>query len=243
MSNGRHLTAWLLLGLLTVVGAGGAVLGVVQSPKTASLDAAVANTLAAPNYTEVLTEVTRRGTRPTTSSTRPPIVWAATSRAGASAPTLRLYHRPARIPERHRVLQCLDGPSVLLQAGQPGWRQAERPGPAVPHLCHPQEREGQSREHLHVSNQRTHPQGGTETGILAYTVSGQYISEFSLSLPQGSVKLDRLPGRYLPTGGPPVRRQADLGLAIPGEAVGGSSGSVRLARWSRPLDGSVDGQT
>jgi len=74
MSNGRNLTSWLLLGLLTVVGAGAAVLGVVQSPTTAPLiscaspqqpvqacTGAVPNTLAASNYSEVLSESTPGG--------------------------------------------------------------------------------------------------------------------------------------------------------------------------------------
>ena len=44
--------------MLTVLGIGGAVLGIVQSPKESGLRAAVTNTLAASNYTEDLSEVT-----------------------------------------------------------------------------------------------------------------------------------------------------------------------------------------
>jgi hypothetical protein len=70
----RNLTSWLLLGLLTVLAVGGAVLGVVQSPKSAPLisckspqqpiqrcTGAVPNTLGAANYSEVLTESTPQG--------------------------------------------------------------------------------------------------------------------------------------------------------------------------------------
>jgi len=59
MSDSKNITAWLLLGLLTVAGAGFAVLGVVQSP--VPLDQAVSNTLAADNYSEVFTESTFQG--------------------------------------------------------------------------------------------------------------------------------------------------------------------------------------
>src|ERR1700722_10016098 len=69
MSESRHLTAWLLLGLLTVVGAGAAVLGILQAPNDAALLPAVTNTigntktktLGAANYSEVFTEVASAG--------------------------------------------------------------------------------------------------------------------------------------------------------------------------------------
>jgi hypothetical protein len=74
MSTGRYLTSYLLLGLLTVLALGGAVLGVVQSPKSAPLisctspqqpiekcTGAVPNTLGAANYSEVLNETTPQG--------------------------------------------------------------------------------------------------------------------------------------------------------------------------------------
>jgi hypothetical protein len=59
--DSRNLLGWLLLGLLSAVAAGGAVLGVTQSPNNATLKVAVANTLAAPNYSEVFTEATPEG--------------------------------------------------------------------------------------------------------------------------------------------------------------------------------------
>ena len=61
MNDGRNLISWLLLGLLTVLALGGAVLGVVQAPKNVPLQQAVTNTLAAANYSEVLTENTPQG--------------------------------------------------------------------------------------------------------------------------------------------------------------------------------------
>jgi hypothetical protein len=61
MSDSKNIIAWLLLGLLTVAGAGFAVLGVVQSH--VPLDQAVNNTLAASNYTEVFSQTTPQGTQ------------------------------------------------------------------------------------------------------------------------------------------------------------------------------------
>ncbi len=75
MNDSRRMIPWLLLGLLTVVAAGAAVIGVVQSPNNAPLysctktaevrhcTGAVPNTLAAKNYTEVLSTTTPSGTQ------------------------------------------------------------------------------------------------------------------------------------------------------------------------------------
>jgi hypothetical protein len=54
MSDSQRLIPWLALTLLTVVGIAGAVLGLTGAPKQAGLDAAVHNTLSAPNYTSLL---------------------------------------------------------------------------------------------------------------------------------------------------------------------------------------------
>jgi hypothetical protein len=51
MNGPQRFVPWLLLLLLVVLAGGGATLGVLQSPTQADLHQAVANTLAAPNYT------------------------------------------------------------------------------------------------------------------------------------------------------------------------------------------------
>jgi hypothetical protein len=61
MSNPRQMIAWLLLVLVAVVAGGAAALGVQQSPSNVPLSQAVDNTLAAPNYSEVVTESTPQG--------------------------------------------------------------------------------------------------------------------------------------------------------------------------------------
>jgi hypothetical protein len=57
----RKFLAFILLGVLTLVGAGGAALGAVQSSSATAIGQAVKNTLKAPNYTEDLTEKTPQG--------------------------------------------------------------------------------------------------------------------------------------------------------------------------------------
>ncbi len=61
MGDFRYGFGWLLLGMLGAVTAGAAALGVAQSPTSAALPDAVANTIAAPNYREVATEQTPQG--------------------------------------------------------------------------------------------------------------------------------------------------------------------------------------
>ncbi|MHB8497338.1 MAG: hypothetical protein ACYDES_04955, partial [Acidimicrobiales bacterium] len=61
MREPRFLTGWLLLGLVVVFGVGGAVLGVSQAPSGVPLRQAVASTLKASGYTEVVTESTPQG--------------------------------------------------------------------------------------------------------------------------------------------------------------------------------------
>ncbi len=57
----RKFLAFLLLGILTLVGIGGAALGIAQSPNGVPIDKAVSNTLNAANYTEDLVEKTSQG--------------------------------------------------------------------------------------------------------------------------------------------------------------------------------------
>ena len=61
MSDFRPTISWLLLTMVGVVGVGAAVLGVSQAPSNVPLAKAVANTLAASNYSQVLTESTPQG--------------------------------------------------------------------------------------------------------------------------------------------------------------------------------------
>jgi hypothetical protein len=55
MSGAQRLVPWLTLALLTVVGAGGAALGIMASNAPVALDTAATSTLHAANYTELAT--------------------------------------------------------------------------------------------------------------------------------------------------------------------------------------------
>ena len=57
----RKYLAFLLLGILTLVGVGGATLGAVQAQSGTGISQAVKNTLGAANYTEYLVEKTPQG--------------------------------------------------------------------------------------------------------------------------------------------------------------------------------------
>ena len=63
MTGPRKLIGWLLLVLVGVLAAGGAVLGISQAPKQATLQTAVKNTLAAANYTSDVLENSPQGTQ------------------------------------------------------------------------------------------------------------------------------------------------------------------------------------
>ena len=143
MSTGRNLTSWLLLGLLTVLALGGAVLGVVQSPKTAPLisctspqqpiqrcTGAVPNTLGAANYSEVLNEDTPAGKQTDY------LVFQAPDRLGGyiQSGTKRTYVYVIGKWEYQSLTVAVGASTdhlVLLPAGQPGG-QGPRPGPRLP---------------------------------------------------------------------------------------------------------------
>jgi hypothetical protein len=59
----RKYLSFLLLGVLSLVGLGAAVLGVVQGSSGTALGQAVTNTLGSPNYTEYLVEKTPQGSQ------------------------------------------------------------------------------------------------------------------------------------------------------------------------------------
>jgi len=73
----RKYLAFLLLGILTLVGAGFAFLGASQSSSPAPLGKAVTNTLKASNYTEDLVERTPRGLSTPVWSSSPRTAWEA----------------------------------------------------------------------------------------------------------------------------------------------------------------------
>ena len=199
MSNGRNLTSWLLLGLLTVVGAGAAVLGVVQSPTTAPLiscasaqqpvqdcTGAVPNTLAASNYSEVLSETTPGGQQTDY------LVYQAPDRLGGyiESGAKRTYVYVIGKSE-YQSLTVANGASTshLVFYRQPS-QGAQSLDPAHGYLPYAKQAKNvqQSGNTYSFTLTETTTQG-TATGAFGFTVSGPYVSEFTLKVQTSSVQL------------------------------------------------------
>jgi hypothetical protein len=198
------MTSWLLLGLLTVVGAGAAVLGIVQSPKNAALPNAVASTLAAPSYSEVLSEVLPQGKQTEYLNFQGP------DRLGGY---LQSGNKRSYVVVIGSVLyQSLTVSSNVSTNHLTFYKQQARGTAASNDPAH---------NYLPYIKQAKNITGSAgissfsltksgEVGSFTYTVSGKYVSEFSLSVsqssaPVSSVQLDisqigTAPPVALPTG-------------------------------------------
>jgi hypothetical protein len=184
MSDTRNLTSWLLLGLLTAVGAGAAVLGVAQSPTTAPLQQAVTNTLSASNYSEVVTEKTSRGTQTDY------LVYQAPDRLGGyiQSGNKRTYV----VAIGTFVYQSLTVTSNASTAHLTFYRQQSQGArlldPAYTYLQYAKQGKNITRSGDTYSFSLTN--SSKQTGAFSYTVTGQYISEMSLVVGTSSVRLD-----------------------------------------------------
>ncbi len=186
----RKYLAFILLGILTLVGGGFAAAGVVQSTSGTGLGQAVANTLKASNFTEVLMEKTPQG------SQRAHLVFqspdrlggwlsrsgsktylfiigtrefvARTGSASASAPTKFFTQRTAGAV-------AVDPAHTYL----PYWNCKPQPG-AAKQKC-PSVRNGSITT-------VTLTQGGSTT-TLTYTVTGGHVSNFKAVASGGTIEL------------------------------------------------------
>jgi hypothetical protein len=220
MSDTRNLMSWLLLGLLTAVGAGAAALGVVQSPTTAALSSctgppqnphcsgAVTNTLSATNYSEVVTEKTSRGMQTDY------LVYQAPDRLGGyiQSGNKRTYV----VAIGTFVYQSLTVTNNASTAHLTFYRQQSQGArlldPAYTYLQYAKQGKHITRSGDTYSFTLTN--SSKQTGAFSYTVTGQYISEMSLVVGTSSVRLDI----SLVGSSPPV--------ALPGGAkIVGSSGA------------------
>jgi hypothetical protein len=182
MSDSRNPTSWLLLGLLTVVGVGGAVLGVAQSPKNVPLQQAVDNTLAAPNYSEVLTESTAQGKQTDY------LTYQAPDRLGG-------YIQSGSKRTYVYVIGALEFQSLTVSANSPNphlvfYKQSSQGAKALDpaHGYLPYARQGKNIQQSGGTYSFTLTKSG-QTGKFGFTVSGQYISEFTLNVQSASVQL------------------------------------------------------
>ena len=206
MNDLRQLIAWLLLALVAVVGAGAAALGVAQAPKNVPLKQAVANTLGAPNYTEVSPRSTPQGTQ------TDDLVWQAPDKLGGYVAErkqahLRLRHRGQGVPEPDRVGgHPHQAPGVLPAAEPGGGGSSTWPSTTWVSLNWP-------RTSCRHGNTYTFSltQGG-QTGHFDYhRVEGKYVSAINLTVTSGVGPAGRLPGGNVAPGCAPRRGQGDQG--------------------------------
>jgi FlaG/FlaF family flagellin (archaellin) len=182
MSNRRNLTAYLLLGVLSIVGLGAAVLGIVQEPNNVSLGDAVTNTLSAANYSEVLTENTTQGQQSDYLTFQSPDRLGGYIQSGDK----RTYVVVIGNVEYQSVTVSADAPTSSLKY----YRQASQGAIAL----------DPAHGYLPYAKQAKNPSGsdGTytftltrqgQTGTFTYTVSGKYISSFNLVVKSNKVDL------------------------------------------------------
>lgn len=181
MPDPRNLLGWLLLGLLGAVGAGGAILGVFQSPSTAPLSQAVTNTLNAPNYSEVFTEATPEG------SETGYLTYHAPDRLGGYVESAgrRTYIYIQGVNE-YQSVSVTSGTSIshLVFYRQHAESAVSSLDPAQNYLGIATKLKGLHQSGNTYSGILTR---GGETGALQYTVSGQYVGRFVISAQGTSV--------------------------------------------------------
>jgi len=190
MSGARRYLGWLLLGLVGAVGLGGAILGIALAPKTATLTNAVVNTLAAPNYSMVVTERTPQGNQTDN------LVWEAPDRLGGyiQSGNKRTYVYVLPSGSGSAEYQSITVSATAHPARLTFYRQASQSAaslnPAHNYLLYANDARhltltGSTYTFSLTQNSTT----GKETGVFAYTVSDQYVSEFNLAVGTSSVHM------------------------------------------------------
>jgi hypothetical protein len=217
--NTRTTLGWLLLVLLAVVGAGGAVLGVSQAPRNVPLAEAVPNTLGAASYSEVLTESTPQGKQADY------LVYQAPDRLGG-------YVQSGNMRRYVYVIGASEYQSLTVKAGTPPEHLVfyKQPGSGAAALdpAHSYLRYAEGAKDVKQSGSQytfTLTQSG-QTGVFVYTVSGKYVSEVTLTVGSASVQLvisqvGTSPPVNLPAGSK-VITSSSTGT---GSATGSSTGS------------------
>jgi hypothetical protein len=182
MNDLRGTISWLLLVLLGAVGAGAAVLGISQAPKNAPLAEAVSNTRSAPNYSEVVTESAAQGTQTDYLTFESPDKLGGYVQSGSK----RTYVYVIGNVEYQSLTVSTTASTKHLVF----YRQASQ-GATTVDPAHSYLRYARTAKHVTSSGSTytfTLTQDG-ETGTFVYTVSGSYISEFSLKVKAASVHL------------------------------------------------------
>jgi hypothetical protein len=199
MSTGRYLTSYLLLGLLTVLALGGAVLGVVQSPKSAPLisctspqqpiekcTGAVPNTLGAANYSEVLNETTPQGKQTDY------LTYQAPDRLGGyiQSGTRRTYVYVIGTSEYQSLTVAAGTSTADLTFYRQASQGAKALDPAHGYLPYAKQAKDitQSGDTYTFTISETTTQGKA-IGTFNYTVTGPTVSQFTLDVAKSSVDL------------------------------------------------------
>jgi hypothetical protein len=176
----RKYLSFVLLGILSVVGLGAAVLGIVQGSSGTSLGQAVTNTLKSPNYSEYLVEKTPQGNQ--TAS----LVYQAPDRLGG---WLQSSGRRTYLV----IIGSTEYISVTRPAGSkapPTFYTQQTTGAQAVDPAHtylPYYDRGPSTRSGSVTTV-TLSQGG-QTEKLTYTVTGNIVSKFTASTPGGTISL------------------------------------------------------
>jgi hypothetical protein len=191
MTDLRRTISWLLLVLVAVVGLGGAVLGISLSPTNATLSQAIKNTLAASGYTQVVTEKTSTGNQ------NDSLIWQAPNRLGGYIESgnkrTYVYVLPTTSGSYFEYQSLTVTPATATRR-LVFYRQASQSA-AMLDPTHNYLRYASEGKHIVQSGNtysftltQTSSQG-KETGKFVYTVSGQYISQFDLTVQGASVRL------------------------------------------------------
>jgi len=186
----RKYLAFLLLGILTLVGVGGAAIGAVQSKSGTGLSQAVKNTLASPNFTEDLVEKTPQGNQTAH------LVYQAPDRLGGwlLSAGRKTYIFIIGTTEYIAVSQSAGAPApkTFYTQQTTGAKAVDPAHTYLPYYnCNPQP--GQPKRPCPTTKSGnvttiTLTQGNQKE-ILKYTVTGNYVSKFTASTPGGTIDL------------------------------------------------------
>jgi len=187
----RKYLAFLLLGILTLVGVGGATLGAVQAQSGTGISQAVKNTLGAANYTEYLVEKTPQGNQTAD------LVFQSPDRLGGwlMSAGRKTYIYIIGTTEYIAVSQSATAtaPKTFYTQQVTG---AQAVDPAHTYLkyydCNPQPGAPKQKCPTTRSGNVTTITltQGNQTETLHYTVTGNYVSKFDAATPNGTIDLD-----------------------------------------------------
>lgn len=178
----RRVISFLLLALLFVAAGAGAAVGATQASSGAPLSQAVANTLAAPNYTQVLSEKTPQGNQIAH------LVFQAPDKLGGyvQSGSKRTYIAVIGTTEYQSVtVSASHGPSHLTLYSQPS-QGAIAVDPVHTYL--PFYSKGTHVQKSGSTTTMTLSQGG-QSDKLTFVVNGSYVSNFAAVTPTGNLSL------------------------------------------------------